>query len=63
MLDKLGLCFCKLILRHQHPDLMLNGDCRRKFDLSSEPVRAHVAPLWLNPLDMYDWTIMTAETL
>jgi hypothetical protein len=42
---------------------MLNGDCRRKFDFSSEPVRAHVPPLWLSLLYMFDWKKMPAETL
>ena len=40
---------------------MLDGDCRRKFDFSSEPVRVHLALLWSNPLYMYDWKKMTAE--
>ena len=38
--------FPNIILSHQHSDLMLDGNCRRKFDFSSKPVRAHLALLW-----------------
>jgi hypothetical protein len=31
--------------KHQFPELMFDGDCRRKFDFSSEPVCAHWALL------------------
>jgi hypothetical protein len=41
-------------LSHQHSDLMLDGDCRRKFDFSSKPMRAHWALLWSKVLHMYD---------
>src|SRR6266446_2878845 len=36
-----SLCFLGLILGHQHSELMFDGDRRRKFDFSSEPVIAH----------------------
>ena len=51
--DKLGLCFLNLVLSHQHSDLMLEDDRRRKFYFSSKPVRAHWALLWSNTLYMY----------
>jgi hypothetical protein len=35
-----------LVASHQRSDLMLDGHCRRKFYLSSEPVRAHWVLLW-----------------
>src|SRR6476659_9371096 len=34
------------IFKHQFSELMFDGDCRRKFDFSSEPVCAHWALLW-----------------
>src|SRR6476661_7978012 len=37
-----NLCFLGLILSHQHPELMFDGDRCRKFDFSSEPVCAHL---------------------
>ena len=41
LLDKFGLRFRNLILSHEHSDLMLDGDRRRKFYFSAKPVRAH----------------------
>jgi hypothetical protein len=42
-------CSCLLdrIFKHQFSDLMFDGDCRRKFDFSSEPVCAHWAFLYM----------------
>jgi hypothetical protein len=40
-----SLCLLDLILSHPHSDLMFDGDCGRKFDFSSEPMRAHWALL------------------
>ena len=40
------LCLLDRIFKHQLSDLMFDGDCRRKFDFSSEPVCAHWALLW-----------------
>jgi hypothetical protein len=48
-------CLCRLdrIFKHQFSNLMFDGDCRRKFDFSSEPVFAHWALLWPSTLDRY----------
>lgn len=40
-LDKFGFRFRNFILSHEHSDLMLDDDRRRKFYFSSKPVRAH----------------------
>jgi hypothetical protein len=47
-------CSCLLgyIFKHQFFNLMFDGDCRRKFDFSSEPVCAHWALLWPSTLYM-----------
>jgi hypothetical protein len=37
----LSFCLLNLILGHPHSDLMFDGDCRGKLDLSSEPVCVH----------------------
>src|SRR5689334_2722079 len=39
----LGLCSRDFVASHHRSDLMLYSHCRRKFYLSSEPVRAHGA--------------------
>jgi hypothetical protein len=36
-----SLCFLELILRHQHSDLVLNGNRRGKIEFASEPKRVH----------------------
>jgi len=41
LLDKFGLRLRNLILSHEHSDLMLDDDRRRKSYFSSKPVRAH----------------------
>jgi hypothetical protein len=45
-------CLCRLdrIFKHQLSELMFDGDCRRKFEFSSEPVCAHWALLWPSTL-------------
>jgi hypothetical protein len=40
------LCLLGRIFKHQFSELMFDGDCRRKFDFSSEPMCAHWALLW-----------------
>ncbi|MGB7579281.1 MAG: hypothetical protein WBM16_15405, partial [Pseudolabrys sp.] len=47
--DKLGFCYLNLVLSHQHSDLMLEDDRRRKFYFSSKPMRAH----WALPVVEY----------
>jgi hypothetical protein len=42
------LYFLDLIFSHPHSDLMFDGDCRRKFDFSSEPMSAHWVLLYVN---------------
>jgi hypothetical protein len=39
------LCLLDRIFEHQFSELMFDDHCRRKFDFSSEPVRAHWALL------------------
>jgi hypothetical protein len=41
LIDKFGLRFRNLISSHEHSDLMLDDDRRRKFYFSSKPVREH----------------------
>ena len=45
-----ALCRLDRIFKHQLSELMFDGDCRRKFEFSSEPVRAHWPLLWLSTL-------------
>src|SRR6201989_2414104 len=40
------LCLLEGIFKHQLSELMFDGDCRRKFEFLSEPVRAHWPLLW-----------------
>jgi hypothetical protein len=46
--------FLNFVLSHPHSDLMFDGDCRRKFDFSSESVRAHWAFLWPSTVYSHD---------
>ena len=44
------LCLLECIFKHQLSELMFDGDCRRKFEFSSESVRAHWPLLWPSTL-------------
>src|SRR5205814_1133815 len=44
------LCLLERIFKHQLSELMFDGDCRRKFEFFSEPVRAHWPLLWASTL-------------